>query len=431
MKRGIFLLAAGMAVGAFGEGETNALPLRLTNVVIQTWGDAELGEETPQAGVLFLRENGKVYVGDGHTRGGVPVCDGQPDWHNFHKRLKVNGNEVAFNGTWTGQAAGNVLAFSANGQPLFRILAADEGEFAALDLAPDGAVEGAWLVSAATTSTNAALEATTNLVDSSSWAAVPNAEIAARTAAGTTWRVRSAPGFKALRVRTGTSESAGARFSVPVEAPAYTLGTNTITSWNDLSGVRSLNGWVGDFWLSAGEGVSITASSVAGTTNFTISATGGGGGGGGGGGSATVETNAIVELAVAAALAAAGTNDWQSWTFGGVTRNGWPSGGTFEPAWRVVTETNATALATDYLVWLDGSATGANLGSDDEMVLDLPDMASESQTIVVRRLGNTGEVKVRRVFNNLTNTYLLGSDGSALAADWLGARTNWYWRHAY
>ena len=188
-------------------------------------------------------------------------------------------------------------------------------------------------------------------------------------------------------------------------------------------GVGSINGLTGDFLIVNGAGISVETNTIAGFQVVTISATGGGGGGGSG----NVDTNAIVS----AALAAAGTNDWASWTIGGVTRNAWAGGGTFEPAWRVVTETNATVLATDYLIWLDGSATGANLGSDDEMVLDLPDMATESQTVVVRRLGNTGEVKLRRVSGTTTNTYALGSDGSAVAADWVGARTNWWWRQAY
>lgn len=422
-----FAAAALSACVASGEG------LPLTNVVVQAYGE-ELEAVVPEAGLLLwdaAREC--LRIGDGETRGGRRVCEGTPDWHSFHKTIKLNGHKTEINSTFAREAAGTTLAVSADGERVAWVLAADEGEFARVEREEVGG--GVFRLVAATTNELAVVEVTTNLLSATGWHAAANAAFEAQGAAGRSWLVTRLGGVEFYRVRTGTGDRAGVYFALPVVAlGGVMVGGVLCTNWADIGGggggvsnaVTSLNGWTGDFWLTAGEGVSISASSVAGRTNLTISATGGGGGG-----SATVETNAIVELAVAAALAAAGTNDWQSWTIGGVTRNGWPSGGTFEPAWRVVSETNATALATDYLVWLDGSATGANLGSDDEMVLDLPNMESESQTIVVRRLGNTGEVKVRRVFGGITNTYLLGSDGSALAADWLGARTNWYWRQAY
>lgn len=92
-------------------------------------------------------------------------------------------------------------------------------------------------------------------------------------------------------------------------------------------------------------------------------------------------------------------------------------GGGGVDAGRVVTASSDTVAAGDYLLWLDTTA-------NTNITLTLPDMAADSQTIVVRRLGNTGAATIARG----TNTWTLAYDGDGVTVDWLGAATNWFWR---
>lgn len=100
-------------------------------------------------------------------------------------------------------------------------------------------------------------------------------------------------------------------------------------------------------------------------------------------------------------------------------------GGTWEPTYRIVTATNDTVLATDWLIWMDSEA------AEDTQILDLPDMTNASLTVIVRHLGSDHPTILRRATETATNTYQLTGDGASVAVDWLGARNTWYWRQAY
>ena len=100
-------------------------------------------------------------------------------------------------------------------------------------------------------------------------------------------------------------------------------------------------------------------------------------------------------------------------------------GGAWTPASRVVAATNTTVFASDYLIWMDSEA------AEDEQVLYLPDMEADSQSIVIRHLGGDHPTTIVRATAAGTNTYTLAGDGAAVAVDWLGIKTNWYWRQAY
>lgn len=192
-----------------------------------------------------------------------------------------------------------------------------------------------------------------------------------------------------------TNEGTVATNTTTVTHPGtMTLNGETIHSWAELAtyaegveftvetGVESLNGAEGPVRLVAGDNVSIETDTATGA--ITISATGGGGGGGGGGGS-----------------------------------------GPWNPNTRVISATNATVLASDYLIWMDSEAAG------DEQTILLPDMATDSQSIVIRHLGSDHPTTIVRATATATNTYQLTGDGASIAVDWLGAKTNWYWRQAY
>ncbi len=192
-----------------------------------------------------------------------------------------------------------------------------------------------------------------------------------------------------------TNEGTVATNTTTVTHPGtMTLNGETIRSWAELAtyadgveftvetGVESVNGTEGPVRLVAGDNVSIETDTATGA--ITISATGGGGGGGGGSGS-----------------------------------------GPWNPNTRVISATNATVLASDYLIWMDSEA------AEDEQTILLPDMATDSQSIVIRHLGSDHPTTIVRETAAGTNTYTLAGDGAAVAVDWLGIKTNWYWRQAY
>lgn len=93
------------------------------------------------------------------------------------------------------------------------------------------------------------------------------------------------------------------------------------------------------------------------------------------------------------------------------------SSGAWTPTARIVSDPTSTVLPSDYLIWLDTSST-------TNITLTLPDMTTPSQTIVVRRLGDTGTATLSRG----TNTFSLLYTGDGCTVDWLAAKTNWYWR---
>lgn len=175
---------------------------------------------------------------------------------------------------------------------------------------------------------------------------------------------------------------------------SITLNGQRIHSWGELAiyadgaeitvetGVSGVNGIEGAVTLEAGDNVTLSKNDATGT--ITISATGGGGGGGGGGGS-----------------------------------------GPWNPNTRVISATNETVLASDYLIWMDSET------AQDEQTIHLPDMATDSQSIVIRHLGSDHPTTIVRATATATNTYQLTGDGASIAVDWLGAKTNWYWRQAY
>ena len=88
---------------------------------------------------------------------------------------------------------------------------------------------------------------------------------------------------------------------------------------------------------------------------------------------------------------------------------------------RVVTNTPATVQPDDYIIWLDSEAAGV------PQTLIFPDMDQASQTVIVRHLGGAYPGILQRG----TNTYEINGDGASIAVDWLGVKTNWYWRQAY
>lgn len=114
-----------------------------------------------------------------------------------------------------------------------------------------------------------------------------------------------------------------------------------------------------------------------------------------------------------------GNMEAASFTLGTNTITEWPTGGGGLSCSRVVT-TNSSVAADDYLIWLDTRA----FSSSSSVTLTLLDMAEDSQTIVVRRLGNDGTATIARG----TNTWTLGYDGDGVTVDWVVAATNWYWR---
>ncbi len=114
-----------------------------------------------------------------------------------------------------------------------------------------------------------------------------------------------------------------------------------------------------------------------------------------------------------------------SFTLGTNTITEWPTGGggggtaSFDS--RIIESASGTVSNSDYLIWMDSNVSGTN------QVLTLPDMEEASKTIVVRQLGDAYYTTLQHG----TNAYVLSGDGTAVALDWLGARTNWYWRQAY
>lgn len=261
-----------------------------------------------------------------------------------------------------------------------------------------------------------------------------------------------------------TNEGTVATNTTTVTHPGtMTFNGETIRSWAELAtyadgveivpGVATLNGQRGDLSIEAGDNVTITETdgalvistegggvtalnsmsgpvTIVGANGISVSTASGAdnllivsGGGGGGGGSGSADTNAIV----AAAVAAVEAHDFQTLTLGGVARNAWPTGGggAWTPSSRIVTATNATVLASDMLIWMDSEA------AEDDQTIFLPDMATESQTVVIRHLGGDHPTTIVRATAGGTNTYTLAGDGAAVAVDWLGIKTNWYWRQAY
>lgn len=96
------------------------------------------------------------------------------------------------------------------------------------------------------------------------------------------------------------------------------------------------------------------------------------------------------------------------------------------PAGRLVTNLNSTVTITDYLIWMDTEAAGGT------MTIEFPDMENvDSMCVVVRKLGGDYDVKLKRISGNTTNYFTLSGDGASIAIDWLGVKTNWYWRQAY
>jgi len=104
-------------------------------------------------------------------------------------------------------------------------------------------------------------------------------------------------------------------------------------------------------------------------------------------------------------------------TYGGEPIGGGGGGGLSSGR---VSATNTTVDSSDYLIWLDTRT----FSSSDSVTLTLSDMAADSQTIVVRRLGGTGTATIERG----TNTWTLAYDGDGVTIDWLAAATNWFWR---
>ena len=96
-------------------------------------------------------------------------------------------------------------------------------------------------------------------------------------------------------------------------------------------------------------------------------------------------------------------------------------GGSWTPSSIVVTNFSYTIQQDDYLVWMDPSVVNNN------QTIILPDMTNQSQTVIVRQLGNQYYTSIQRG----TNEYVISGDGSSVAVDWLGYKTNWYWRQAY
>lgn len=108
-----------------------------------------------------------------------------------------------------------------------------------------------------------------------------------------------------------------------------------------------------------------------------------------------------------------------------VSSSGRGGGSAWTPASRVVTATSNSVSGEDYLIWMDSEAAATN------QVLNLPDMTNDAFTVVVRHLGSDFPTTIRRATATTTNTYQLNGDGASVAVDWLGTRTNWYWRQAY
>lgn len=109
-----------------------------------------------------------------------------------------------------------------------------------------------------------------------------------------------------------------------------------------------------------------------------------------------------------------GTNTVEVLSIGLQVAGGGGGSGVWTPTNRIVTATSDYVLPTDYLIWMAG---------DTNQTLTLPNMAAESQTIIVRQLGDHSTSIIRG-----TNTWELAYDGDGITIDWLGAATNWYWR---
>ena len=220
-------------------------PLVLTNVTLQIWGDAELSEEIPPAGMLFLREDGEVYVGDGVTKGGIPVCKGagMPDWHVFHKELQVNGNEIKLNSTLSEQASGTKLTWTADGERVFWILSADDCSSMWERVTAAMYTNGYILLTAFTTNQNAKVESTTNLLKATSWAVCTNAVLQTNlcTVTSLTWRITQQAQAEFYRVRKDIPVTkAGIYAELPMVAlRGVTMDGETWTNWPDLSGIEA------------------------------------------------------------------------------------------------------------------------------------------------------------------------------------------------
>ena len=109
-----------------------------------------------------------------------------------------------------------------------------------------------------------------------------------------------------------------------------------------------------------------------------------------------------------------GTNTVEVLSIGLQSASGGGGSGVWTPTNRIVTAASDMVLSTDHLVWMMG---------ETNQTLTLPDMAADSQTIVVRQMGNNGTSIIRG-----TNTWNLTYYGDGITIDWLGATTNWYWR---
>lgn len=247
MKRMLFVWAAFVLLSAFAargdavawDGETP--PLVLTNVTIQIWGDAELREEIPPVGMMFLREDGEVCVGDGVTPGGRPVCHGVPDWHVFHKALEINGNEIRLNSTMGEQASGAKLTWTADGEKVFWILSADEAEGGQSPWETLAArmTNGYLMLTAHTTNENAVVLSTTNLLKATSWAVCTNAVLQTNlcTVTSMTWRITQQAQAEFYRVRKDVPVTpAGIYAELPLVAlRGVTMDGVTVTNWSQIT----------------------------------------------------------------------------------------------------------------------------------------------------------------------------------------------------
>lgn len=84
---------------------------------------------------------------------------------------------------------------------------------------------------------------------------------------------------------------------------------------------------------------------------------------------------------------------------------------------RIISELQGTVLSDDHLIIMDGNAAGA------EQIITLPDMNTDSMTIIVRQLGDYGVSIIRG-----EKSFELGYDGDWVIFDWIKEKTNWYWR---
>lgn len=91
---------------------------------------------------------------------------------------------------------------------------------------------------------------------------------------------------------------------------------------------------------------------------------------------------------------------------------------------RIIEIATGTVLPSDYIIWMDSDSAG------EDQTLTLPRMLAKSQTIIVRQLGDSyGTTIQHTALDGTMKEYTLRGDGDGVAIDWLGARTNWYWRN--